>query len=67
MRRLTLALVASAALAACAAEAPAEDPAAGQPEVTTSAPALPGVRSIDRARDAAAAASERALQHDTIR
>lgn len=67
MRRLTLALVTGAALGACAPEAPAQDPAAGQPEVTTSAPALPGVRSIDRARDAAATASERALQHDTIR
>lgn len=55
------------ALGACAGDPPAEEAPAEESEVTTSTPALPGSRAIDRARGAAAAASDRAQQHDTIR
>lgn len=67
MRRLPLALLACAMLGACAPDPPAEEAPAEDPEATTPTPALPGSRAIDRARGAAAAASDRALQHDTIR
>lgn len=67
MRRPTLALLACTALAACAGDRPAEDAPNDEAEITTSTPALPGSRAIDRARGAATAASDRAQQHDTIR
>ena len=66
MRRPTLALLACTILAACAGDPSAEDAPSEDAEVTTSTPALPGSRAIDRARGAAAAAGDRALQHDTI-
>lgn len=67
MRRLSIVLLAAAILGACAGDPPADEPAAEEPEATSSAPALPGARAIDRARGAADAANARALQHDTIR
>ncbi|MBT8336620.1 MAG: hypothetical protein KJO11_08445 [Gemmatimonadetes bacterium] len=66
MRRLLIALLAGASLNACGGEPP-QEPAAEAIEPSAPTPALPGARSIDRARGAAAAASERALRHDTIR
>ena len=66
MRRLLTALLVATALAACGG-APSEEPAAEPIEATTAPPASSGFRSIDRARGVAATASDRALQHDTIR
>lgn len=68
MRRLLTALLVGTALAGCGDEAP-DEPAEATPaaEVTPSPPPSSGFRSIDRARGVAASASDRALQHDTIR
>ncbi len=64
MRRFAITLLCSATLLGCRSDtfdAPSEDVA------TEPAPALPGTRSINRARGAADAATERALRHDSIR
>lgn len=67
MRRTTLTLLVATSLFACGGDsADAPDDAAIEETTTEAAPAFPGTRSIDRARGAAAAASDRALRHDTI-
>ncbi len=76
MRRIATTLLITAALAACGDPDTAEAETAAPPDVAaapTAAPEAPtgrigtGLRAIDKARDAADLASNRALQHDTIR
>lgn len=66
MSRLLLAVLA-AALTGCGGDEPQPEPAAPVEATAPAAPVLPGMRAIDRARDAAAAADARTLRHDTIR
>jgi hypothetical protein len=69
MRRLLCTLLLALAIGACG---PGDATEAPQGTATEASPApqgrtIRGMRAIDRARDASALASERALRHDTIR
>ncbi len=76
MRRIVTTLLITAALGACGDPGTAEAGTAAPSDVAaapTAAPEAPtgrigtGLRAIDKARGAADLASNRALQHDTIR
>jgi hypothetical protein len=69
MQRVIFTIFLTLSLSACGSSAASETPQGNATEASSVPEARPirGMRAIDRARDASALASERALRHDTIR